>query len=873
MSGPEQAGSGGLATADGWAWLLDPHREVVGFTGRDNELAALIAWCRDPQAGSARLVTGPGGVGKTRLAVELGHRLDKLGWTVRWLAGGWHPADLGDLTAGRTSLLIVDHADERTGLDRLLGTFAAAGDQAGRVLFLARSHDPWWNRLREARDSVSGPAVSGHQERLDLWPALGAGLPASQVMSLAARAFSRSAALRSALAGQGGAARSAPGRRPNRVGSGGAGPVGQGSPDRVGHRVLDLHAAALLTVLAGDQEAGTADPDTALAGLLDREQRWWIEAATVRGLAEADATGLPARLRHLLAAACLLDPASEYEALALAARLPGPPHSAELGWLREVLMPAPGEPRWLRRLEPDRLAGLFVTRELAASPALAAACLEGIDSGHLACVVRLLMRAYDEDPPALVALAGPLRTVEALIAGLKAPFADHMVVADALPWGATMFMATRASAFLYWRIAREQAAVATPAAQAYWLENAGSRLRVVGRPADGRSLLERAVVIRREIAASGRARDRAALAATIGNLAIACRRAKRADEALSLAEEYLAIGRDLAAADPVAFRRTLAQALAALAQAYEAVGRGAEAVQTGEEAVSALRAASDSLARSGLASALRQLGARYAERGRNAEALQVTEESVAICRDLAVARAADWQTDLLAALHALGQLHQRLGNDLRAAETAEESVTILRRLVVTQPSRLPSLADELGSAGVWYSQARQGEESVRLLTEAVAIRRDLVARNPYHGQPMAFELHALGLACLSTGRLDEAVQASEESVLSYLELTSLTESEAVRRQMAGALADLGRCYLRFRMLADAVAVTDEAVSIGRSLAAAKPGKYMSLLNDVYRAQSVVRRAAGEAQTGQGTRAAGQPARPARAQGQSRGRKR
>jgi hypothetical protein len=59
------------------ARLLDPRREVVGFVGRESELAELAAWCQDNRAGRLRLVTGPGGVGKTRLAVELASRMRK----------------------------------------------------------------------------------------------------------------------------------------------------------------------------------------------------------------------------------------------------------------------------------------------------------------------------------------------------------------------------------------------------------------------------------------------------------------------------------------------------------------------------------------------------------------------------------------------------------------------------------------------------------------------------------------------------------------------------------------------------------------------------------------------------------------------------
>jgi hypothetical protein len=62
------------------ARLLDPRREVVGFVGRQGELAELAAWCQDGHGRRLRLVTGPGGVGKTRLAVELADRMRAAGW-------------------------------------------------------------------------------------------------------------------------------------------------------------------------------------------------------------------------------------------------------------------------------------------------------------------------------------------------------------------------------------------------------------------------------------------------------------------------------------------------------------------------------------------------------------------------------------------------------------------------------------------------------------------------------------------------------------------------------------------------------------------------------------------------------------------------
>src|SRR5262245_58464823 len=49
--------------------LLDPRREVVEFTGREEEIAELERWrTEDVPTMAVRWLSGPGGQGKTRLA-------------------------------------------------------------------------------------------------------------------------------------------------------------------------------------------------------------------------------------------------------------------------------------------------------------------------------------------------------------------------------------------------------------------------------------------------------------------------------------------------------------------------------------------------------------------------------------------------------------------------------------------------------------------------------------------------------------------------------------------------------------------------------------------------------------------------------------
>ena len=77
--------------SESWSRLLDPRRELVGFVGRTGELTGLTAWCEGDDADRLRLVTGPGGVGKTRLAVELSERMKRRGWACERIADSVAP--------------------------------------------------------------------------------------------------------------------------------------------------------------------------------------------------------------------------------------------------------------------------------------------------------------------------------------------------------------------------------------------------------------------------------------------------------------------------------------------------------------------------------------------------------------------------------------------------------------------------------------------------------------------------------------------------------------------------------------------------------------------------------------------------------------
>jgi hypothetical protein len=275
-----------------WARLLDPRLEVVRFVGRDSELAKLTAWCEDDDAARLRLVTGPGGVGKTRLAVELCRRLKDLGWATERISDGEEGDAISALRSmtRRRALLVVDYAETRVHLPKMLAALAGGDGEGIRVLFLARSTGDWWDRLGAGDPAVWDLALSARQAELSLSPVIAADMSDAEIVAQAVRSFASELGL--------------PERRVVILGDPGAGQ----------QRVLDLHAAALVAVLEEGADPVQVDIRIVLAELLRHEQHFWYDTAEARGLSDGGHGATTSTLRQLVAVACLIGAETRDEA-------------------------------------------------------------------------------------------------------------------------------------------------------------------------------------------------------------------------------------------------------------------------------------------------------------------------------------------------------------------------------------------------------------------------------------------------------------------------------------------------------------------------------------------------------------------------------
>ena len=153
-SGIMQDGEPDLFSALRW-----DHGLAATLRGRDDDFAAILGWADDGKATvAARLVSGPGGAGKTRLAVEVARELRRRGWAAGLLRVGAESGrviDAGGRAPGAGLFLIVDYPEERLsvveGLLRDVADLARPPIPLRLLLVSRRSFGDWEVQARLLR--------------------------------------------------------------------------------------------------------------------------------------------------------------------------------------------------------------------------------------------------------------------------------------------------------------------------------------------------------------------------------------------------------------------------------------------------------------------------------------------------------------------------------------------------------------------------------------------------------------------------------------------------------------------------------------------------------------------------------------------------
>lgn len=816
--------------------------------GRGLELADLRSWVRSREPVALRLLCGLDGVGKTRLALELGRRMRRTGWTVVHVPPGHEVAAVASVADARRVLLVVDDAGFRPGLRAMFDAMGEAGARGRiRVLCIARTGGQWWRRVRWTSTLWAGRTPSVTQMALEpalertldvaFDPALGLEVDRwdddRELLEAAAARFARVLAR----------------------------PVPhvpfEPAPDRR-LRALDLHAAALAAVLDGGQEP--ADPALALDAVLDHELAGWARTAARAGLV----AGPGGTAEAALATTMLLGDTSDdgiRAALRRAGVEPGGGDAEAVAWVRAHLLGVPS------------LAELLVSRVLGASEKLTAACVRDLAPEQAFAVLAFATAMAAGRPAAERDVTGEL--VEAAASALPAERPEDLPglirVARRLPRSSGP-PAVPVLDRLTHRVARLARTTGSAAERGEALTDLGMVLVAQGESDAAVPVLREAVELWRGLARTDENRFGPPLCAALNNLGTGYWAVGRHGDALTVQEEvitrcgrlppgdapwadaehahalqnagvsYTELGRvseiepaqrasldiyrRLAEGDPVQYEPRVAAVLGNF-EALTESGRPEDALPANVEAVAIRRrlAAARPEHLGELAWSLGQLGTTLEALGRYEEAGAVLVEALEIQRRLAKENARGTRPDLAGALSALGALYSTTGRADESLRLEREALEIRRELAREHPDRyLHYLAHSLSNLGVTYARRGRYDEAVLLEEEAVGIRRGLAGRNARSLKYLAQSLSNLGVRYADLGRFEDSLPPTQEAV-DMLRRLGHEQPEKYRTGLAEALANLGATLLDLDRAADALAPMREAVTMRRQLAVENPDKH------------------------------------------------
>ena len=337
--------------------LLPTRQDAPRFRGRTADLAWLEEWRDERDAHPVVMVTGPAGVGKTRLVTQFASA-SPAPWVAGWLRSGRGASVVAAVRAcGEPALILVDDAGSRPDLGALLDDLA--GGPSGspvRVILITRTAESLSQAVRRLQES--------HR-----WILAPDKVPVRRVGPFGskddyARWFGE------AVKAYAAARHTPPPDLPAATSRGIAGTVDE--------PILALHAQALLAVLDSERRrprrlAAQGMPfDQVAAALFAHEQRRWQEIAEQPGWGLAALTAVVQD--RAIAALMLAGAANEAGAVTALRWVPdlGDASAERLANIaRWALSLYPSDPPGPIRIQPDMLAEWFLITQLTGTSSLA----------------------------------------------------------------------------------------------------------------------------------------------------------------------------------------------------------------------------------------------------------------------------------------------------------------------------------------------------------------------------------------------------------------------------------------------------------------------------------------------------------------------
>lgn len=848
---------------------------VVEFIDRGGWLDGLETWCVDPSERIATaVIDGAGGMGKTRLALELCRRMGQRGW----IAGLYQPHADGLNALAREPmprLVVLDYAESnRDSVKRLLEVFSQrlpSRTDPVRLVFVVR---------RDAIGTVSTLNV-GHQSRGNGLLLSAHRITLSEFDRDGSTAVDFDRAARKHLYGR---ARHAFDRilRGHETDSRFRADSTTTAVERTSSwpiETLNLErrksplAVLLQAVLdsEGNAEGRSHSDNQVIEHILHREDElFWRESqppAELKAMAEWRCCAV--------AIATLFSPDSEKGATSILGLVEPWQDSSALrattsSWLSGLY---PGR-SYINPLEPDRIGEALVARyldkllpaaldlwsseydpttqrakerSLLVAGRLTATCARQIGAAIEGSIDLLVTRAIQaEEQMAQRGESFSSRQAARLATLLQScPLREppDSVSAAKLGAGGTLLAAAVEQQRLVHHRARtssEDPANHLPAL-ATSLSNLSNFLGDAGRNDEALEAIGEAISIRRELARIDRDGYLPNLANSLNSLSGRLGDDGRYQEALDACMEATAAYRDLVKIDRTQYVPGLAMSLNNLSNFLGEAGRQEEAIEALDEATNLytdLAKQQPSKYRDDLAMCLNNRSLRFDELGRHEEALAVAVEAFRIYRDLAKDNPAKYLADLAMSLHNLSVAYCHCAErGAEALDAITQATDIYRDLVNEDPRRyLADYASSLNTLSNCLADVGKHEESLDVIIEATDVYRRLAQGRPTkYLFDLAMTLNNLSVQLRFAGRDEDAVEAVNEAVELFRELAE--ERYSCLPHLAGALQNYSDCLRDNRRDQDALKATTEAADIYRTIAATDATLFVDDL--VYTLQAMV----------------------------------
>jgi tetratricopeptide (TPR) repeat protein len=805
--------------------LLRTEYAVVPFLGRQDEINGLVDWCESGEQSAMRLLVGPAGAGKTRLAAQLCVEMSSRGWTAGFLSQGCRPESFDELReTGNPLLATLDYGDAWLELEQFLIRLDAPAETAPptRILLLARHSGGWWNRLVTANPYVAMDAA-------DIRPTT-----VSQE-GLRAMYLDSAEAFRQHL----GAAALDPNEE---------------IPALAGQPILVVHMAALLRIDAPANKTWQmkgrtiGSPSSAIvASILAHEEGYWRRSVAATRTEASDVV-----LRRVVSLAGLFGWGDEAD---LASLLTAVPDLADASSERRHALArwvmafyAVDDPRQQEILQPDLLAEQLVACALVDCLQLLLTALDNVEPDRADRAFAMIDRACREHNPLRWMLEKALRTGlhrlgpmilrvgersegplrEEFMRAVRVAETDFQTLEDLLGKIPANSVLLQDAAITMCQRAVGMARMEGDAmVEAAMLERLASRLDTTGHKDEAADLsMEALGLMVRDVQG-----DESSIASTlITQLLVTARRlraVRRTADSVTLLHRARDLAFEVMPGDPAFYVTQLASVLTGLTKAYEVLGRGTDMAASAraewdllvnvrdiDDLTSKARVASHLESR---VSVLQDYVPRVELLAALSEAHQIRLTAATVSDEPLLAEIQAWR----GLAHAYEALRCR-EEMLVARENAELAWRHLTKRGLDVYGE--GLAEVLMFRANHLSEG--DEQAIDILREVVSIRRSIVSRQPGRNSSAALAqaLLSLGGKLQQTGYAEGAIRTTEEAVDIFRQLAEEHQGNELLR-LAQALDILTTRLIRAHMSHRAAMATMDKVRIYRRLAAIDFSRY------------------------------------------------